>query len=254
MNWTREQIIVAFRVYCEIPFKSSSSRHLEIIKYAKLIGRSPSALNMKIGNIVRLDPQLKKRGITGLSHGSKLEKEIWDEFHGNREKLIYESELLIAQFQNKNIEDIVDIVDIDLSSFPQGKERERVLRTRVNQNFFRSTILSSYNQKCCITGLPLPKLLVASHIVPWNKNKEERLNPRNGLCLNALHDKAFDNGLITVSTDYKIIVSGNIMNSRDTIIKKYFADFHNKKISTPDKFHPKREFLEYHNNNIFRDS
>ena len=253
MNWTREQIIVAFRVYCKIPFKSSL-QHPEIIKYAKLIGRSPSALIMKIRNIVRLDPQLKKRGITGLSHGSKLEKEIWDEFHGNWEKLIYESELLIAQFQNKNIEDIVDIVDIDLSSFPQGEERERVLRTRVNQNFFRSTILSSYNQKCCITGLPLLELLVASHIVPWSKNKEERLNPRNGLCLNALHDKAFDKGLITVSTDYKIIVSSNIMDSRDVIIKKYFAGFHNKKIFTPDKFHPKREFLEYHNNNIFQDS
>ena len=251
MNWTREQIIVAFRVYCKIPFKSSSSRHPEIIKYAKLIGRSPSALNMKIGNFGRLDPQLKQRGITGLSHGSKLEKEIWDEFHGNWGKLIYESELLIAQFQNKNIE---NIVNIDLSSFPQGKERERILKTRVNQNFFRSTILSSYNQKCCITGLPLPELLVASHIIPWSKNKEERLNPRNGLCLNALHDKAFDKGLITVSTNYKIIVSSNIMNSRDTIIKKYFAGFHNKKISTPDKFHPKREFLEYHNNNIFRDS
>jgi putative restriction endonuclease len=49
--------------------------------------------------------------------------------------------------------------------------------------------------------------LVASHIVPWSKNEKIRLNPSNGLCLNSIHDKAFDKGFITVTTDYKIKVS-----------------------------------------------
>ena len=68
MNWTREQTIVAFNVYCKIPFKNSSSRHPEVIRYAKIIGRSPAALNMKIGGRILegLDPQLKQKGITGL--------------------------------------------------------------------------------------------------------------------------------------------------------------------------------------------
>ena len=169
MNWTREQTIVAFNIYCKIPFKSSSSRHPEIIKYAKIIGRSPAALNMKIGNFGRLDPQLKQRGITGLSHGSKLEQEIWDEFHGDWEKLIYQSELLIAKFENKNIE---NSPDLGLDDLPQGKEREKVVKTRVNQNFFRNAILSSYDHKCCITSLTVPELLIASHIVPWSENKK----------------------------------------------------------------------------------
>lgn len=250
VNWTREQTIIAFNVYCKIPFKSSSSRHPDVIKYAQIIGRSPSALNMKIGNFGRLDPQLKQKGITGLSHGSKLEKEIWDEFHGNWEDLIYESELLVAQFQNKNI---TDVMNIDLGNVPLGESRERIVKTRVNQSFFRSVVLSSYNQQCCITGLPLPELLVASHIVPWSENKKQRLNPRNGLCLNALHDKAFDRGLITVSTDYKIIVSNDVMKSdADNIVKNYFVKFHNNKIRMPDKFHPEKEFLQYHNKNIFK--
>ena len=248
MNWTREQTIVAFNVYCKIPFKNSSSRHPEVIRYAKIIGRSPSALNMKIGNFGRLDPQLKQRGITGLTHGSNLEQEVWDEFHGNWEKLIYQSELLIAQFQNENIE---HSPEVDFSSLPQGTERERVVKTRVNQNFFRSAILSSYDQKCCITGLPLPELLIASHIIPWRENRE-RLNPSNGLCLNALHDKAFDRGLITISTDYKVIVSNEIMNFDVAGVRKYFAQYHNNKIHMPDKFHPEKEFLNYHNKNIFR--
>lgn len=248
-NWTREQTIVAFNVYCKIPFKNSSSRHPDVIKYARLIGRSPAALNMKIGNFGRLDPQLRRRGISGLSHGSGLEKKVWDEFQNNWEKLAYESEAIIAKLQSQQIE---NTIDIDLDNLPQGAERERMIKGRVNQNFFRSVILASYNQKCCITGLSLPDLLVASHIIPWHQNEELRLNPGNGLCLNALHDKAFDRGLITVSPDYKIIVSSKIQES-DTSdsINDYFMKFHNKNIFLPDKFSPKKEFLEYHNTKIF---
>ena len=49
-NWTREETIVAFNVYCKVPFKSSSKTNPTIIKYANIIGRRPSALNMKVGN------------------------------------------------------------------------------------------------------------------------------------------------------------------------------------------------------------
>lgn len=249
-NWTREQTIIAFNVYCKIPFKDSNSNHPEVIKYAKIIGRSPSALNMKIGNFGRLDPHLSERGITGLSHGSKLEEDVWNEFHDNWESLIYESEVLITKFQNKNIE---HISNIDLSNLPQGKEKSRIVKSRVNQNFFRNAVLSSYNQKCCITGLPLSDLLIASHIIPWRENEEERLNPTNGLSLNALHDKAFDRGLITVSTDYKVIISNHLQEfETNSSIRDYFIKFHNREIYMPDKFSPKKEFLEYHNDTIFK--
>ncbi|SHG89555.1 hypothetical protein SAMN05444372_11197 [Flavobacterium micromati] len=142
-NWTRNETIVAFNVYCKVPFKSSSKTNPTIIKYANMIGRSPSALNMKVGNFGRLDPELKKQGIVGLGNGSKLDEIIWNEFNGNWEKLGFESELLIAQFQNKTIE---ETVEFDLDNLPQGKEREALIKIRVNQSFFRSTILSSYNQ------------------------------------------------------------------------------------------------------------
>gem|GEM_PF-4915816 len=76
---------------CKIPFKNSTKTHPTIIKYARIIGRLPYALNEKIGNLGKLDPALKKRGITGLTNGSKLEEIIWDEFHDNWETLAYES-------------------------------------------------------------------------------------------------------------------------------------------------------------------
>ena len=45
--------------------------------------------------------------------------------------------------------------------------------SRVNQHFFRAAILAAYeNLRCCITGLAVPGLLVASHIVPWARDTE----------------------------------------------------------------------------------
>ena len=249
-NWTREQTIVAFNVYCKIPFKKSSKNHPEIIKYSKIINRSPSALNMKVGNFGRLDPDLQKKGIVGLTHGSKLEELVWSEFHGNWEELAFESEKIIADFQQKNIEESSNIVIDDL---PIGIERESIVKIRVNQSFFRSIILASYNQQCCITGLKISNLLVASHIIPWKINKKERLNPHNGLCLNSLHDKAFDMGLLTITKDYRIRLSSKIKEQAKEIpIKELFYKYENQKIILPDRYLPSVAFIEYHFEEVFQ--
>ncbi|MDV7139768.1 HNH endonuclease [Maribacter sp. TH_r10] len=245
-NWTREETIIAFNVYCKIPFKSSSKTNPTVIKYADIIGRSPSALNMKIGNFGRLDPELKKQGIKGLSNGSKLEEEVWNDFNGNWEELAFESELLIAKFQNSEIE------TGSFESFPEGKDKETTIKSRVNQNFFRSTILSTYNSKCCITGLSIPDFLVASHIKPWSKDKANRTNPQNGLCLNSIHDKAFDKGFITVTPDFKIKVSDYFDDySKEKSVNDFFIKYDNQNIIKPERFVPSQDFLEYHYQNIF---
>lgn len=248
-NWTREETIVAFNVYCKIPFKASSKSNPTIIKYANILGRSPSALNMKVGNFGRLDPQLKKQGIVGLAHGSKMEEEVWGEFNGNWEKLAFESELLISKFANKPIEVISEIETIDLKI---GIDREAIVKQRVNQSFFRKTVLSSYYFKCCITGLSIPDFLIASHIIPWSKNTEQRLNPRNGLCLNSIHDKAFDRGFITITPEFNIKVSKAFCDfEKEKAVQDFFLKYENQKIYLPDKFLPADEFLDFHYNNIF---
>lgn len=248
-NWTKEETIIAFNVYCKVPFKSSSKTNPTIIKYANIIGRSPSALNMKVGNFGRLDPELKKQGITGLVNGSKLEEVVWNEFNGNWDKLAFESEKLIAEFQNKSIE---EIETINIENLPKGEDRETIIKARVNQSFFRSTILSSYNLKCCITGLSIPDFLVASHIKPWSKDKDNRTNPHNGICLNSIHDKAFDRGFITVTPDFKILVSNYFDDySNDNAVNDFFKKYQNQPIILPDRFLPSKEFLDYHLNEIF---
>ena len=161
-KWTREETIIAFNVYCKIPFKDSKKTHPMIKEYAKIIGRSPSALNMKIGNIGRLDPKLKEKGIVGLSHGAKIEKDIWTEFYENPDKLTFESECLIAKFTQQNIE---NMANIDIKKLPNGKERLTIVKQRVNQSFFRSAVMCSYDFKCCISGIGNSELLEACHIV-----------------------------------------------------------------------------------------
>lgn len=249
-DWSKDETIIAFNVYCKVPFKSSSKTNATIIKYAGIIGRSPSALNMKVGNFGRLDPELKKQGITGLVNGAKLEEVVWAEFNGNWEKLAFESELLLAKFQNKTIE---EIIDFDIEGLPIGKERETIIKARVNQSFFRSTILSSYNQKCCITGLSIPDFLVASHIIPWKADEKNRLNPHNGLCLNSIHDKAFDRGFITITPDFKVLISKYFNDySNENAVKELFVKYNNQSIILPDRFLPSKDFLDFHYQTIFR--
>lgn len=249
-NWTKEVTIIAFNVYCKVPFKSSNKANPVIIKYVKIIGRSPSALNMKVGYFGRLDPELKKQGITGLVNGGKLGEEVWNEFKGNWDKFAYESEKLIAQFQNKSIE---ELETIDIEDLPKGEDRETMIKVRVNQGFFRSTILSSYNLKCCMTGLSLPDFLVVSHINPWAKDKEDRTNPHNGLCLNTIHDKAFDRGFITIISDFKVLVSRCLDDCfDDNAVNRFFMNYQNIPIILPGRFLPSKEFLDYHFQHIFR--
>lgn len=249
-NWTREQTIVALNLYCKIPFNRVSSNHPDIIRIAKIIDRSTNSVKMKIGNFGSFDPELKRKGIVGLANTSKLDEIVWNEFNNNWENLAYESEVLISNFSNEPIE---KSSNIDIEDLPLGRERETIIKARINQGFFRSTILSSYNQKCCITGLSIPDFLVASHIVPWKEDDKNRSNPHNGLCLNSIHDKAFDRGFITITPDFKIRLSNYFDNySNDNAILDFFVKFENRQINLPDRFLPSKEFLDWHYNNLFK--
>ena len=250
-RWTREQTIVAFNLYCKIPFNRVTSSHPEIIKIAKIIGRSVNSVKMKIGNFGSFDPELKKRGIVGLVNASKLDEVVWNEFNNNWDDLAFESEKILTSFEGEDILKRVPITEEDFC-FTEGVEKERLVKTRVNQNFFRQTVLSAHNFSCCITGIDIPELLIASHIIPWSKAVKDRLNPRNGLCLNALHDKAFDKGLMTVTTDFKIKISPKILAKPGVPIEKWISSFEGKNIIIPERFVPTVQILEYHNKNIFQ--
>src|SRR3989338_8948619 len=233
-KWTREQTIIAFNLYCKIPFNRVTSSHPEIIKVAQAIGRSVNSVKMKIGNFGSFDPELKQRGIVGLANASKLDEEIWNEFNSNWDDLVFESEKILSHVEGKDVLQKLSTSDEEFY-FAEGVEKERLVKTRVNQNFFRQTVLSAHNYSCCITGINLPELLIASHIIPWSKASKDRLNPRNGLCLNALHDKAFDKGLMTVTSEFQIKISPKILVKPSAPIEKWIASFEGKNIIIPER-------------------
>jgi putative restriction endonuclease len=243
-KWTREETIVAFNVYCKIPFQDSRSTHPMIIKFAGIIGRSPAALNMKIGNIGRFDPKLRERGIVGLSHGSRMEQEIWEEFNDNPDKLIFESECLIEQFTQRNLG---SVPVSDIKKIPIGKERLSLIKQRVNQSFFRMAVLSSYNFRCCISGIGNLELLDACHIVDWVEDKGNRCNPENGLCMNTLFHKAYDNYLMAITPEYDIVISDQMIEeAHDQSFLDYISNINNKKLMLPTRFYPEPRFLDIH--------
>lgn len=250
-NWSREELIVAFNLYCKTPFGKIHTRNPEIIALAKALGRTPSSVSWKLANFARLDPELQKRNIAGATHGSKLDKMVWEEFNHNWEKLSLESEILRAGLTGEDIETAAHINEQEIPR--HGKEREALVKVRVNQNFFRSTVLAAYDFKCCITGLAITELLNASHIVPWAADYENRVNPRNGLSLNAIHDRAFDRGLLTVTPSYEVKISESVRSLPATeCLTNFLLKYEGARIALPQRFLPDKRLLEYHNDTIFR--
>ncbi|AGG05890.1 HNH endonuclease [Dehalococcoides mccartyi] len=251
-NWTREETILAFSLYCQTPFGRIHSNNPQVRLLASKLDRTPSAVSMKMCNFGRFDPALKSRNVSGLCNGSKIDQIIWDEFSHDNESLIFEAAKIQEALTGTPISEEIDLSD--LPDLPEGDEKERIVFARVNQHFFRKVLLSSYDSKCCITGLNVPELLVASHIKPWqvSDSKTERTKPSNGLLLNALHDKAFDRGYISVDTNYRIMVSSKLAeyNSSD-ICRDWLLSFKGKQIFLPDRFVPEQRFLEYHNDVVF---
>lgn len=243
-NWTREQLILAFNLYCKTPFGRIHIRNPEIISLARAIGRTPSAVSWKLANFARLDPTLFKRSIKGARHGSKEDIKIWNEFQGDWERLSFESQTLAAKAAALSVE-------VETRKFPEGQMKDALVRVRLNQAFFRSAILAAYGATCCITGIKLPELLCASHIVPWSVDVQNRTNPQNGLCLNAIHDRAFDRGLITVTEDFKVKLSRRVKDSKGPGIQ-ILTNYDGATIQLPSHFQPAPEFLRHHQERIFQ--
>ncbi len=248
--WTREELILAINLYCKLPFGKLHKGNPKIIELSKLLNRSPSSIALKLVNFASLDPSLKARGIKGASNASNLDKQIWHEFYHNWNTLPYESEKLLAIFSNTTIE---ELNEIEIDELPkEGKTREAIVKVRVNQSFFRRSVMAAYNNMCCITGIKNPEFLIAGHIRPWGIDESNRLNPSNGLLINALHDKAFETGLITITPEYKVLISSHLKENSNPTLDSFFLKYENKEIILPSKFLPDREFLRYHNLERFK--
>jgi putative restriction endonuclease len=250
--WTRDELILALNLYMKLPFGKLHSRTPEIIYLAELIGRTPGSIAMRLNNFASVDPFHQQRGIGGLPGGRKQVEPIWNEFIDNKEELLYESERILAELENKTIEIKYAGILKGIENL-KGETKIREVKTRVNQCVFRDIVIANYSGKCAITGIDIPKLLIASHIIPWSENEKERLNPENGICLSPLYDSAFDKGYLAIDPNYKIVLSRQLKQyTIKTYYNCFFGQYENKVINIPAKYPPNKDFLKYHSENIFK--
>jgi len=86
--WTRDELILGFELYCRVPFGRITTRNPLIRELALVLGRTAASVTRKLGNFGAFDPELAARNVSGLTHGSKLDRAIWDEFHRDWNTLV----------------------------------------------------------------------------------------------------------------------------------------------------------------------
>jgi len=253
--WTHEELLIVCNLYFTLPFGQMHARNPIVVRLAHTLGRTPGSVAMKLVNFASLDPFHQARGVSGLRGVSRADREAWEQFRGNWAATAYESEkrlrnLLAPKRAEPGERDLA--LSLLLAS---GRPTEAVapVRVRTVQSFFRRAVLSAYKSRCCVTGNPISGLLVASHILPWSRFPRERINPRNGLCLVAHLDKAFDQGLLTFGKDEELLLSPRLRSYLpNEAIESQFLRLEGAFLRMPDRYPPDATFLEYHRENVFQ--
>lgn len=258
-KWTEAELLIALNLYHKLTFGQISSRQRLIVEVAEKMGRTPSSVSMKLGNLASFDPALKMRGIKGLSGASELDGEMWHRFHSQLDELAPASEEAFRRLFK-----IADDCDADVipkqgvivrkRATPHVTESTASIKVRRGQDFFRESVLNNFNGRCGVSKLGVRELLIASHILPWSSHPAERLNVRNGLCLSRVHDAAFDQGLITFDDSLRLVLSKGLRNHlSESIVEDLFGKFEGKTLHLPDDAAlPDLSFLANHRKSIFK--
>ena len=148
VKWSREETILAFDLYCKVPFSKISKTNPDIIELANLLGRTPSSVGLKMANLAHFDKELRARNVSGMSNASKLDGEIFREFESDWDGLSYQAQEIKARLKNTTVENVIcDEVALEIEKLPLGEYRDQVMRSRVGQYFFRTAVLSAYRNR-----------------------------------------------------------------------------------------------------------
>ena len=246
--WTREDVIIAYALYCVIPFSKVNNSNQTIKDAAAIMERSPASLKMRICNLAALDPDFLATGRAGLASVANLDREVYAEFSSDWQRLSSTAEELLG----------LPIFDIAEPIYNGPDKRRRQIYAEISdkqaRRFFRKSVIAAYEGRCCISGMTIPQMLIASHIKPYAVSdiQTERANPANGLLLNAFYDRAFDQGLMTVLPDLTILISDQVKEVyTDERTREWLYAIEGTKIKRPARFAPNRDLLAYHNEYVF---
>ena len=251
-DWTEPELLQALALYYQVPFGSIDARNPAVVALALELERTPGAVGLKLANFASLDPTIIDSGRRGMQNASAADRRIFIEHRENWSTLAEQlSADVIAAIVRKRRAPIPPsgAVTIEFAT-----EAIATVTVRRGQQFFRDAVLAAYRERCCITGLKVRELLRASHIVPWSIDAAKRLDPTNGLCLNALHDAAFDRGLLTLDTDNRLVLSNTLRSATQVDeFATWFRPYEGHAIALPGRLPPSVDALAYHRERIFVD-
>ncbi len=248
-NWSYDELLACFNLYCRIPFGKLHKGNPKIVEAARALHRTPSAVAMKLVNFASFDPAQHNRNVKGLVNVSRLDRALWEEFEVDPNSIAARSEEAFDRFIAPGA-----ILEEEAPTPPQGPTEKLLERPmRLVQSFFRRAVLASYGYKCCFCKLDVTALLNASHIVPWNASVELRADPRNGLCLCALHDRAFDRGLVGVDAGNRVLISERLSRRAPVPLQRVaFFELEGRMIDLPTRFQPLQSCFEHHRRRVFK--
>lgn len=254
-KWTHEETCMAFALYFLIGPSKADGHNPDVQALARALGRTPGAVALKLANIAAFDVNRTAQGRVGMAHGSKLDAAMWEEYEREGEPFLdYALDLLGHAGHGKVAIEFDSLASAErgLEHLPQSTERRALVRQRVNQSYFRDMLLEVYHKRCCLTGIAVPELLVASHIKPWAacESAADRLTARNGLLLDALHDRAFDRGLMTIDKNLRMRISSRVKHTAEN--DRWLWAYDGERITVPAGCRPAPEFITYHNDVVFQ--
>ncbi len=220
VGWYEDAVV--YKNLQTVPADIMKSRNLKTHNFYNIFSRK----------VTLLDVSERTYQLEGMGHSN-----IW---YGNEETdtAVYN----YIQDKEHSLDDRINNIENEL---PNGREKEVLVKARVNQDVFRNSLINKYGC-CAMCRISNPKLLVASHIKPWSvSDKHEKLDVYNGLLLCPNHDRLFDSGLISFLDDGKIMISPELDK-----INQIFANITpNMKIELDDDM---RYYMKYHRENVFR--
>jgi hypothetical protein len=260
-RWTRDELFVALNLYHKLNFGQLHARQPCVVALAKKLRRSANSVAMKLCNLASFDPALKLRGIKGLPGASALDRKTWTEFYENLNESVPASETAFRKLFGADESSAVVVLPkegIRVHKRPRNgpTETTATVNQRRGQEYFREVVLNNFGGSCGVTRLSVCELLVASHILPWSKYPDERLNIRNGLCLSRLHDAAFDSSLIAFDDRLRLVLSPRLRGElSQRAVAESFTAYEGESLHLPDDaIPPDPSFLAVHRSRVLRRS
>lgn len=234
-NWSTSEVQEALALYLVTDFGRFHRLNPDVIRLASRLTRTPSAVALKLSNLAALDESLPQKG---MANASATDRAVWAEFLAN-------PTAVEAAYHAQTPEP--GFADIGFAEAPNafdhlGGQTARLTNQRVGQSLFRRIILTNYQNRCALTGAEDPRLLSASHILPWSSAPQHRMWPTNGICLNALHDRAFDRHLISFDDNLTMLVSKHLPPSAQNLLRQGVTGT----LQSPKRFAPDPAFLTAH--------